>query len=289
MKAVALLVTLLSGLAFAQSPTNHGTAPSGSPDGSHIAFVSDRAGNSQVFVIKADGSHERQVTTSPEAKNAPRWIDRHTIIFSVTQSDDSHIFLINQNGKKQHEIAHVPGRNPALAPDGQHVISMVGPWLSTKFILSGLHNEDPHQLTDGTSTTWNAVWSPDGKQIAYTRRDDNWLNVWVMNADGSSPTQVSHVSHDEGQVQVPAWSPDGKRLAVQVNGGPKDKRTAHIWIIDPATGAAQKLAAHDQPYFDETPAWFPDGKRIAFQSNRTGRMEIWTMNIDGTDQRQVTK
>ena len=66
------------------------------------------------------------------------------------------------------------------------------------------------------------------------------------------------------------------------------KNSAHIWVVDVATGRAHILAAHDQPYADETPSWFPDGKRIAFQSNRTGRMEIWVMNVDGSKQRQVT-
>jgi TolB protein len=59
--------------------------------------------------------------------------------------------------------------------------------------------------------------------------------------------------------------------------------------VDAATGAARKLAAHDQPYLDETPSWFPDGKRIAFQSTRTGRTEIWIINGDGSAPQQVTR
>jgi Tol biopolymer transport system component len=58
--------------------------------------------------------------------------------------------------------------------------------------------------------------------------------------------------------------------------------------VDVATGKATKVAAHDRPYLDETPSWFPDGKRIAFQSDRTGVMQIWVMNADGSDVRQVT-
>jgi Tol biopolymer transport system component len=64
---------------------------------------------------------------------------------------------------------------------------------------------------------------------------------------------------------------------------------AHIWVIDVASGSATRLAPHAAPRLDETPSWFPDGKRLAFQSDRTGRMEIWTMKTDGTDPRQVTR
>jgi Tol biopolymer transport system component len=59
-------------------------------------------------------------------------------------------------------------------------------------------------------------------------------------------------------------------------------------MIDLASGSARKLGEHDQAYLDETPSWFPDGQRIAFQSNRTGQMEIWVMNADGSYQREVT-
>lgn len=86
---------------------------------------------------------------------------------------------------------------------------------------------------------------------------------------------------------MPAWSPDSARLAVQAGARGKP---AHVWVVDASTGAAQKLAAHDDETFhDEVPAWFPDGKRIALQSDRSGRMEIWVMNADSSSPRQVTR
>jgi TolB protein len=62
-----------------------------------------------------------------------------------------------------------------------------------------------------------------------------------------------------------------------------------IWIVDVATGRSVKIGEHATPYLDELPSWFPDGKRIAFQSDRTGRWEIWLMNVDGSGARQLTR
>jgi Tol biopolymer transport system component len=53
------------------------------------------------------------------------------------------------------------------------------------------------------------------------------------------------------------------RLAPEENGNGPKARICYIWTVDVSTGDGRKLAAHSQPYVDETPSWFPDGKRIA--------------------------
>ncbi len=89
------------------------------------------------------------------------------------------------------------------------------------------------------------------------------------------------------QLAIAAAGGDGRgKLAVQA--GPREK-PSHIRVVDLSGRAARKIAAHEEPWKDEVPFWFPDGKRLAFQSDRTGRMEIWTMNADGTAPRQVTR
>jgi TolB protein len=174
-----------------------------------------------------------------------------------------------------------------LSPDGQRLVYMAGTWTAPRLMVSSFDGSNAQQITDGSSIAWNHRWSPDGKRIAFTGQDDSigQLAVFVMNADGSERHLISHIAPEEGRAQGPRWSPDGRRLAIQVN---NKTHASHIWIVDVATGTGSKLAAHEQAYLDESPSWFPDGKRLAFQSNRTGRMEVWVMNTDGSGQRQIT-
>jgi len=286
---LSLPLLLVASFAQAQHVMTHGGAPVVSPDGSHIAFFSNRTGAEELFVISTDGSSELQVTTTPDDKSSLAWTADKQILFSAFASDVSHLYAIDPDGTKQREIVKVPGRGPALSPEGTRLIYMTGTWTATRLMLSGSDGSSPQPITDGSSIAWNNHWSPDGKRIAFTSRSDpkSELAIFVMNADGTGRRKLSHFPDGSGNAQWPVWSPDGRKLAIQVNR--LQEHDAHIWIIDVTTGEARKLAAHDQPYLDETPAWFPDGKRIAFQSNRTGKMEVWVMNVDGSETRQITR
>jgi Tol biopolymer transport system component len=268
-------------------PPTHGGAPSVSPDGSKIAFLSDRDGAIDLYVISTDGTGETRLTQKIEAVGRPDWSsDGKAIRFASFANDTSRIYTIGPDGKNQKLLGSVPGRAATLSPDGTRVLYWTGTWTAVSLFVSGLDGSGKKQLTDGSGVAWNTRWSPDGKRIAFTGRDaQEVLHVYVMGADGSGLRQVTHFAPSDGQAQVPAWSPNGRQLAVHAG----DRRLpGHIWIVDTATGTARKLNPHET-YLDEVPAWFPDGKRIAFQSNRSGTMEVWVMNADGSAQRQVTR
>jgi len=272
------------------TPIINGAQPVVAPRGQRIAFFSNRGGTEDLFVINADGTGEKQLTHTPENETGLQWgAGGRQIVFSVFTNDISHLYAIDPDGKNRREIGSIPGRGPMLSPDGKRVVYMAGTWTATRLMVSALDGSNARQINDGTTIAWNNHWSPDGKRIAFTGRSDpkGELAVFVMNADGSERRQLTHLAAEEGGAQWPVWSPNGRHLAIQVNSR-LQKGTAHIWIVDVATGAARKLAGHSQPYLDETPSWFADSKRVAFQSNRTGRMEAWVMNADGSGQRQVT-
>jgi len=262
------------------------TMPSVSPDGSRIVFLSDRQGAKGVFLVSAEGGDERQVTDGPVQR--ARWAaDGREIILAGEGADSGRVFAVTTDSNNRRIVATVAGRSPVLSPDGKLVAYLVGPWTSTAIVVAKADGSDPRIVAGGRATAWNPAWSPDSKRIAYTYGDSSRvLQVHLVNADGTADRAVTHVAGEEGSAQVPAWSFDGQRLAVQVSKG--RSRSGHIWIVDLKTGHEQKLAPHAAPYLDEAPAWFPNGERIAFQSNRSGRMEIWVMKDDGSEQRQLT-
>jgi Tol biopolymer transport system component len=289
--SIALALVLWADEATARAlrtPVTNGGAPAVSPDGSRIAFLSDRGGATDLYVISADGAGERRLTRTPEAESQPDWSgDGKEIWFTVFAGDSSRIFSIEPDGGHQRLLGTVPGRAMRISPDGKRALSWIGTWTAMRLFVSDLDGSGSRQLTDGSGVVWGARWSPEGKRIAFADKDSRGLlQIEVMNADGSGRRTVTHLPPSDGGAQMPSWSPDGAKLAVQASA---KGQPGHIWIVDISGGAATKLAAHDGPYQDEVPTWFPDGRRIAFQSDRTGRMEIWVMNADGSGARQVTK
>jgi len=287
--ALAAAASLPAPAAPAPNPVAYGAQPVVSPKGDRIAFLSNRTGAEELYVISPKGGGETRLTQTPETEVGLQWTaDGKGIVFSTLFDDKSRIFSVDPKTKIRRELGEVPGRTPMLSPDGRHVLFMAGTWTETTLVVSELDGANAKPLTDGSSIAWNNHWSPDGKRIAFTGRSDPKaeLAVFVMNTDGTGLRPLTRVPAEQGGAQWPVWSPDGRKLAIQVNSR-LQKGCAHIWVVDAGTGEGRQLAAHDA-YLDETPSWFPDGKRIAFQSNRTGRMEVWVMNADGTGARQVT-
>jgi Tol biopolymer transport system component len=127
-----------------------------------------------------------------------------------------------------------------------------------------------------------AEWSPNRKQIAWTRGGEVSPagEIWVMNADGTRRKQVTSNNFSDNAV---SWSPDGRRLAYR---SIRDDN-ADIYVIG-IDGTNERRLTRD-PAMDFVPDWSPDGTRITFTSDRSGALAVYTMSAtDGSDVRQLT-
>jgi Tol biopolymer transport system component len=280
--SAALPVAVLLETALAACSPDACCAPA-PPAPGPIAFVSNRDGNYDIYVMNADGSGVTRLTsdTAPDYDWSPTWSpDGSKIAFwrgrqSVGGVEE--IFVMSADGSGLRRLTSIPpNRNPQWAPDGSKIAFVtVRDWNSEIFVInadgSGLRN-----LTNNPANEDAPAWSPDGTKIAFTSDRDANGEIYVMNADGSSPTRFTNDDAWDGD---PIWSPDGSKIAF-VSGSWLDGD----WQISTmnADGSGLTRLTNDGYASDCCLKWSPDGTRLLFQSTRDGGVfRLYVMNADG--------
>jgi TolB protein len=144
---------------------------------------------------------------------------------------------------------------------------------------------------------YDADWSPDGREIAFTRlREDGNADLYLMSADGSEQRPL--VSDPSAAETSPDWSPDGTRIVFALD-LPSDTSGPQIVVVDVQSGKTTQLTTEGN---NVAPTWSPNGKQIAFDSTRASKRtgtragglllpsddDIYVMNADGSGQRRIT-
>jgi Tol biopolymer transport system component len=138
------------------------------------------------------------------------------------------------------------------------------------------------RLTTDPGRDVGAVYNPKGDKIIWVSdRFGNWT-IWAMNEDGSEKKQLTSESVICGW---PSWSPDGSEFAYW--SWDPITNTGDIWKMS-ADGSLKTQLTTDGS-FKGPPKWSPKGDRITYTGDLTGDMEIYLMNSDGSDNRQLTK
>ena len=133
----------------------------------------------------------------------------------------------------------------------------------------------PTQLTDNGIWDGDPAWSPNGQQIAFTSDRGGRLDVYIMQANGSS-TPVNVTNRGSSDDWEPAWSPDGTRIAFTTN---IRGRTLQRWDVLTIGVDGTSLAVLTESGF--SPSWSPDGAKIAF-SLKSATSRLFVKNADGS-------
>ena len=98
-----------------------------SPRGDRIAYLSNRAGAEDVYVIGVNGRGEKRLTLTPDTETGLQWSpEGREIVPSIRMDDTSRLYAIDAKGKNVRELGAVPGRAPMMAPDGTHARQVTG-------------------------------------------------------------------------------------------------------------------------------------------------------------------
>ena len=136
----------------------------------------------------------------------------------------------------------------------------------------------PKQLT-GKENSSSAVFSPDGKQIAFVRQADGRGQIFLLSLEGGEAIQLTKFKYGAGN---PRWSPDGKTLTYCA----ERNNNFDVYTIPVDGGEEKRLTSANG--LDDGPEYSHDGNYIYFNSYRTGKTQIWRMKADGSNQKQIT-
>jgi TolB protein len=290
-RSVLAAMVVAAGLTGWQTPTRAFPGANGL-----IAFSSNRTGVYQIYTMRPDGSHVRQLTHfSSGGAEAPNWSsDGRKIVFDTDFDGPNAIYVMSGTGQHMHKIVE-PGKAfgfavlPAWSPTGRVIAFCAGsdgPADIWTVHPDGTHLRNLTKTPDDDECAPH--FSPNGKRIAFdarTRPGSDRSSVYVMHVDGTHERRVSRTSID---AWYPNWSPDGRRL---VFGSHFSTFHTSIWTIGVDGSGARRLTNAPHGLDDYLPVYSPDGTAIAFASDRghDDFGDIWVMRPDGTGLRDITR
>lgn len=198
-----------------------------------------------IYTARPDGSDLRPLSRAP-GYNAESTITRDGkhIVFTSTRNGDIDIYTMDADGSNIRRLTH------ELGYDGGPFWSYDG----TKIVYRAEHPTTPAEIADYKSLLAQGLIRPGN------------LEIWVMNADGSSKHQVTH----NGAANfAPYFLPDGKRIIFASNlGATKDPAGFDLYLINEDGSGLERITTY--PGFDAFPMFSSDGKLLVWASNRNG-------------------
>lgn len=187
--------------------------PSWSPDGTRIAFTSNRDGDFEIYVMNADGSAQTRLTNSTGIDYDPTWSpDGSKIAFTSARDGNFEIYVMNADGSSPIRLTNSPARDvtPSWSPDGTKIAFASDRDGNFEIYAMSPNGSNQARLTNTPGEDSTPTWSPDSAKIAFQSARDGNFEIYVMNADGSGQTRLTNTTTNQYE---PAWSIDGLKIA----------------------------------------------------------------------------
>ncbi|MEO8678520.1 MAG: hypothetical protein ABI665_05710 [Vicinamibacterales bacterium] len=236
--------------------------PRWSPDGTRLAFKSNRDGNYDLYVMDADGGNLVRITDDPANDHDPAWLpDGESLVFMSERDSRGDLYRVWLSDLHVERLTdHFEGKAimPAVSPDGNWV-AFAAQTLPHNFGWTF----QIHVLELATKMTWPfdesgpacwPSWSPDGSTIAHVYLEQEPSQIHTLNSFGNAPAPVA--GDPVRWHYYPDWSPDGRLLAMSVSPAHHEGEDWDLAVADP-TRAMPYQRLTTGPGNDRLPDWRP--------------------------------
>ena len=293
-------------------PTNGGEAipltaegvssshPRWSPDGKYLAFLSARnEGKTQLWLLNRSGGEAQRLTDTPQDVDDFAWSpDSNRLVVILRDASEEELAEANAKGKEKDDKEKKPKtRKPWVIDRLQFKTDEVG-YLDRRrahlYVLE-LATKNLTQITSGDYDDAHPTWSPDSSLLAFASNrskpdPDRTYNtdIWVVAANNTDKgAQLTQVTTNPGDDDVPSWSPDGKLITyvTQLNPLLFQYATHHV-ALSPATGGAARVLTQSFDRNATEPRFSADGSSIYFIADDDGTQNLCRVPVNGG---QVTR
>ena len=279
-----------------------------SPDGETIAFVSDRSGRTQIWLMAKDGSGQRQLTRGGAVHGWPQWHPDGSalVVWSYDPAAARHsIKTIDANSGEQSTLVSSTEMvdRPVFDPDGEHIAYAAETKGNWDIWLVSVADGEKIRLTNGAQMESNPLWTADGKLLSYKVAPATGIYSLTgqnfMSFENGLANPTIHQWNGPESVQMNHWSPDGSRIAYTaevITGSSGNELVSYAAVVSDlsldqatATASTSLLLAKGCTLGDRGPVFSPDGSKVAFWGwHKNGTASIWLYDLRNHELTRLT-
>ncbi len=251
-----------------------------------IAFISDRTGERELYVMSADGRDQRPATASGTLKMFPEWTPDGQSVLYTNYAGGQPGFAITSRSPDVEPgpilsqlLPGMPKYRGRFDPSGTELAMVSSADGAAEIYRVRRQGSQTTRLTNHPAIDISPSWSPDGRQIVFCSDRSGSPQLYIMDRDGGGLRRLTYTGAYNAS---PVWSPDGRWIAYET----RVRGQFDLWLIDPSGQVNFPIVQHSRS--DEGPTWSPDGRKIAFSSARRGRFDLYVMDWNGENVQRLT-
>jgi Tol biopolymer transport system component len=297
-----ILLMLIFGAAAAQAqeakPPVYYYNPDWSPDGSKIIFESTKDGKFAIYLMQADGSGLRKLTTGEASDEQPRWSsDGRQIVFISNRDKHLQLYVMDADGSHQRRLTQNDDIDyePDFSPRGAQVAFISRHEQAAvvhDIYVVGTDGTGRKRLSDQSANDTDPRWSPDGKKILFVRstiikkyyremsKEERGMmqsseDIFIMNSDGSN---VKRLTNNSARDCCAYWSKDGRNIYFLS----ERDGTPGIYVMKADGSQARKIADGS---IVSAPNISPDGKYFVYTKEVNGKWGLYSYGLKSKQER----